>query len=111
MQLRYEPCDGTGVCQVPADGERRRSELEFIPSEDISGLGIRFIIIQDGQASKAYERAISDSEVQGGQRYQVNSLSGASEKLKGKKLTIQYMLYRVEDDDVEICVEADFEVV
>ncbi len=85
--------------------------MEFIPSQDISGLGVRFNVIKDGEAINAYEREISDSSVQGGQRYVVHAVGGASEKLKGQTVQVQYILYHVEDNNVEICAEADVKVV
>lgn len=67
-------------------------------------------MITDGEMTTAYERSIANSSVQGGQRYQVNALGGASKDLNGKTVKIQYLLFRVDDNDVEVCVESDIEV-
>lgn len=101
---------GEGVCRLPGDGLTRPTELEFVPSEDIDALGIRAIIIENGATNNIYERPIADSEVQGGETYIMNAAVTISEKLKGKTLTAQYILFRVDDNNVETCVEADFEI-
>ncbi|ODM93615.1 hypothetical protein Ocin01_13065 [Orchesella cincta] len=112
LQWRFEPCTGEGVCQVPGDDNfKRPSELDFIPSQDSSALGVRVILVNDGSTNTVYEKAISDSAVQGGQRYTVNGLGGAKADMKGRTVTVQYVLYRVDTGDVEVCTEADFEIV
>lgn len=85
--------------------------MEFVPSEDIDALGIKFILIRDGEAQTVYERPVSDSAVQGGETYVVNGAGAPGEELRGQKVTTQYILYRVDSGDVEICTEADFQIV
>ncbi|ODM96636.1 hypothetical protein Ocin01_10039 [Orchesella cincta] len=92
---RYETCGGDGICQIPGDDVKRQSELEFIPSQDAAELGVRLGFVKDGAAKIFYEKAIANSEVQGGERYIMNALGGAKEDLKGKTITLQFILYRV----------------
>lgn len=110
VDFRVEGCTEESTCRVPSDG-RVQSELEFIPSQDIDAIGIRLVLITDGTTNNVYERAIADSSVQGGEVYVVNAAGAPTKDLKGKTVTIQYLLYRVEDSDhVEVCAEADFEI-
>lgn len=111
IEWRVEGCSGEGTCQLPGDDSKRKSELEFVPSQDIDGLGARFIMIMDGEPQTIYERPISDSKVKGGETYNVNSVGGAVKELKGKTITLQYILYRVDNNEVDVCTEAEFEIV
>lgn len=83
----------------------------FIPSQDVETLGIRFLVVTDKEVLKAYDRPISDSTVQGGEKYVVHALAGAAEDLKGQSVTIQLLLYHVDNNNVEVCGEADVQVV
>ncbi len=68
-------------------------------------------MIMDGEPQTIYERPISDSKVKGGETYNVNSVGGAVKELKGKTITLQYILYRVDNNEVDVCTEAEFEIV
>jgi len=111
LELRVEGCNPDSPCQVPHDGTPRASELDFVPSEDIPELGVRVNVLSDGQYKTVYEKPVANSAVQSGERYTVNAKGAASKDLKGHTVTLQYVLYRVGDNTIETCTEADFEVV
>jgi len=112
VEWRYETCGGEGICKIPGDDNLKRpSELEFIPSQDSEALGVRLGVVSDGATKIVYEKAIANSAVQGGERYIMNALGGAKQDHKGKTITLQFILYRVDTGDVEVCSEADFLIV
>ncbi|CAL8121348.1 unnamed protein product [Orchesella dallaii] len=109
---RFETCGGEGICKIPGDdNQKRQSEFEFIPSQDSEGLGVRLGVVSDGNTKIVYEKAIANSAVQGGELYVMNALGGAKKDHIGKTVTLQYILYRVDTGDVEVCSEADFMIV
>lgn len=111
MEWRVQGCHNEGVCKIPADGQPKLSEFDFVPSQDASGIGIRFIVYSDGTENTAYDKAIADSSVEGGHQYTVTSMGSPSKDMKGKFIRAQFILYRVEDGDVDVCAEADFEMI
>ncbi|ODM96641.1 Vacuolar membrane protease [Orchesella cincta] len=112
VSWRYETCDGEGICQVPGDDNLQRAvEFEFIPSQDVSSLGVRFVYVNDGATTIFHDKPIADSSVQGGVRYILNAMGGPRHDVKGKTITLQIIIYRVETGDAEVCSEADFMIV
>jgi len=69
------------------------------------------ILEYDGITKTIYNKTIANSAVQGGELYTMSATGGASEDLKGKIITLQFILYDVESTNVEVCSEADLLVV
>ncbi|ODM96639.1 hypothetical protein Ocin01_10042 [Orchesella cincta] len=115
LEWRFEPCTATEndeLCKIPGDDNLKRpGEIDFIPSRDISSLGLRLTLESDGEAKTVFEKALSNSSVQAGERYTMHATGGAKRDLKGKTVTIQFILFNVDGGDVEVCSEADFLVI
>lgn len=110
MDWRYATCKSVDpICAGHADGVLRISQLDFIPSSNITQLGARFVVkTTDGTISASTdEGAVASSTpiVQGGE-YTITVPGGLSSELKGKSANLQYILYRIDNNEVEVCAEA-----
>lgn len=110
MEWRYATCEAADqVCNVIADGVARISQLDFIPSTNIKQLGARFYVKStDGVVSSVFDEGPVNSTVpiEEGNHYTITVPGGSSLKLKGKSTTFQYILYKIENNEVEVCAEA-----
>lgn len=113
IQWRLEGCNTTSsVCQYPADEKLRQCALEFIPSENIEQLGARVTLAMNGMdPHTVLDRPIEDSEVVVGIPTTIYSRGRIAKELKGRYVTVQYILYNVDSGVTQVCAEADVQLV
>lgn len=111
--MRYASCyPGPSICQVPSDNVNRRAELHFAPSQDILSLGVRVTLSTRGiSPTVVYDKIMVNNEVYRGNKYSMSTEIAASKMFQGRKVKIQFELYREFDGGVEICSVVELEIV
>lgn len=99
-------------CQVPGDDALRHAEMHFSSSRDYQALGVRVYVSTKGiPPTVIFEKYLENVTVWKAYKYSMNAKVGANAMFKGRKVSLQFEMFGLDDGITEICAAADFEVI
>lgn len=95
-------------CHLIVSGDFRRGELTFVPSRNITKLGLRSYMMNDETSLLLIDSEIEDSQVIAGVQVNIASAVRFGKRMAEQEAYMKIEIYDWDTEQIEICVEALF---